>query len=58
MEKRIKADKRKPGVVLKMSKSDFVYDIAALINDGAINLEDIAEFTDELKETVKFLVKM
>ncbi len=35
-----------------MSRSRFIYNIISLINDGAINFEDLEEFSDELKETI------
>lgn len=34
-----------------------IFDIVSLINDGVISLENLDEFSDELKESVKFLLK-
>lgn len=53
LDKKIKEDRRKTGVQLKMSRSNLIYNITSLINDGAISFEDLEEFSDELKETVK-----
>lgn len=53
MEKRIKADKRTPGVLLSLNKSNMDWDIARLIKDGAIGMEDLEDFSGELKEEVQ-----
>ncbi|MPN31626.1 hypothetical protein SDC9_179100 [bioreactor metagenome] len=57
LDKRIKADSKKTGVQLEMSRSNLIYNIISLINDGAISFEDLEEFSDELKETVSAFVK-
>lgn len=57
LDKRIKADRKKTGVQLEMSRSNLIYNIVSLINDGAISFQDLAEFSDELKETVSTFVK-
>lgn len=57
LDKRIKEDRRKPGVQLQLRRSDFIYNIIALINDGAISFEDLADFSDELRETVDAFLK-
>jgi hypothetical protein len=55
LEKRIKADKKRVCVVAKMSRSLLLDNILSLILEGAITLEDLNEFSDELKETMQFL---
>lgn len=40
-----------------MSRSNLIYNIISLINDGAIDFENLEEFSDELKETVRVLTK-
>ena len=55
LEKRIKQDKKKPGVLISPSKRQMLYDIIRLINDGAITMDDLLEFSDELRDNVKFL---
>ena len=52
LEKRIKEDRKKAGVQIRMSRSNLIYNIIFLLNDGAIKLEDLEEFSDELKETI------
>ena len=41
LEERIKKDRKHPGVILEMRKSDMLYDIVALINHGVITEEDL-----------------
>ena len=53
LEKRIRSDKRNPGVQLEMTRTNFLYNIIALINNDVISIEDLEDFSDELKETVK-----
>jgi hypothetical protein len=57
LEKRIKEDKKKTGVRAEMSRSNLIYNIISLINEGAICFEDLEEFSDQLKETVRFIVE-
>lgn len=53
LEKRIQQDKKKPGVRMQIEKADVEWDIARLIMDGVITLDDVNDFTDDTKETVK-----
>ncbi len=52
LDRRIKEDKRSPGVQLQMTRTNFIYNIISLINDGVITVGDLEDFSDELKETV------
>ena len=56
LEERIKKDKKHPGVMLELSKGNMIFDIVALINSGVITTDDLADFSDELKESVDFLL--
>lgn len=56
LEKRIKNDKRSRGVVLEIRKQNVIYDLVAMILDGIITFEDLDDFSDDLKETVRFMV--
>ena len=53
LEKRIKEDKRKPGVQLEMRKSEAFYDLLTMLRDGAITLDDLSDFSPDLKEAVR-----
>lgn len=57
LDKRIKKDRKKTGVILQMSRSNLIYNLISLINDGAISFEALEEFSDELKETVRAFVE-
>lgn len=56
LEERIKNDKKHLGVMLELSKGNMIFDIVALINSGVITTADLADFSDELKESVDFLL--
>lgn len=57
LEKRIKEDRKKTGVQIRMSRSNLIYNIISLVNEGAIRFDDLEEFSDELKETVSAFVE-
>lgn len=52
LDKRIKDDKKKAGVQLRMSRSNLIYNIVSLLNEGTISFEDLKDFSNGLKETV------
>ena len=53
LEKRIKEDKKCPGVRCELDKKTMVYVILELIHDGAITFVDLDDFSDQLKEVVQ-----
>ncbi|OJV65171.1 MAG: hypothetical protein BGO41_01005 [Clostridiales bacterium 38-18] len=53
LEKKIKIDKNKPGVILNLRKSEMIYDVIHLIRDGAITFDDLSDFSDDLKHEVR-----
>ncbi len=55
LEKRIKKDKKHPGVIIEMSKSQAIWNIVDLIRLDVIIYEDLAEFSDDLKQAVKMI---
>lgn len=57
LQQAIQADRRRPGVCLELRKQTMVYDLATLIADHTITVEDIAEFSDEVKERVAMLLQ-
>lgn len=57
LEKRIKTDKRKAGVIVEMTRKNMLPTLIELINDKAINETDLAEFSEELKETIHSFVE-
>lgn len=54
LEKRIREDKKDTGVMVReMSRSNMLYIIMDLIREGAIGVEELAEFSEELRGTIK-----
>lgn len=59
LEKKIKQDKKCPGVLITdMRKSSAIYDIVVLIREGIICMEDLEEFSEDLQETVNYIVNL
>lgn len=56
LEKRIKIDRKNPGVILQLNKGNMIFDIIEMINREVITLADIEEFSNELKDRVKFII--
>lgn len=52
LEKRIKEDKKDCGVQCEMSRSNQFYIMLSLLSEGAITMEDLEEFSDDLKDTI------
>ena len=53
LEKRIKEDKKDCGVQCEMSRSNQFYIMLELLDEGAITIDDLEDFSDDLKETLK-----
>ena len=53
LEKRIRNDKNDAGVVVEMKRSKLIDNIAALLDESAITMDDLEEFSDEFKERVQ-----
>ena len=58
LEKRIKEDKRQPGVIIEMSKSQVLWDIVRFIRLKVITYDDLSDFSDELQLEVKRILEM
>ena len=56
LDKRIKVDKKNPGVQMQLDKGEAIYDIVKMINLEIITKEDLADFSDDLKESVQELL--
>ena len=56
LEKMLKTDRRSPGVCIEMRRSTMLWDIISLINDDVIHYDDLAEFSDELKGPIQFIL--
>ncbi len=58
LEERIKKDKKNPGVQLRIEKSETVFNIVLLIRSKVIKMEDLADFSEELKGEVQRILDM
>ena len=52
MEKKIKQDKNKPGVLLSLEKKNVDFDLMRLMKDGVIRGDDLNGFSQELIDRV------
>jgi hypothetical protein len=52
LEKRIRNDKKHPGVMMQLEKSEAIWDIAILIRKRVITVKDLDGFSQELKDAV------
>ena len=55
LEKKIKQDKKHPGVRIELRKSDAIWDIAIFVKKKVITMDDLDEFSDDLKKAVRNL---
>ena len=58
LEKRIKEDKRHPGVIMEVNKSEVIWDIVRLIRFKVITYDDLPDFSDELQNEAKRILEM
>lgn len=56
LEKRLKSDKKKKGVLVDLSRSQIFSIIISFIQEGAISKADLEEFSDELKNEVNLFM--
>ena len=56
LEKRIKNDRRHPGVIIEMSKSSAIFDIVHFIKLDVITYDDLCDFSADLQQVVKVLL--
>ena len=57
LEERIKKDKRHPGIVMELSKSEIIWDIVRLIRLKVITYDDLSDFSDALQQEVKRILE-
>lgn len=56
LEKKIKTDRRHPGVILNTEQSKAIYDIISLVRFGVISFDDLADFSEDLQQEVKLIL--
>ena len=57
LEERINADKKHVGVVARMSRSNMYNNLFALLSEGAITLQDLEDFSEDLKGRFAFVMR-
>ncbi len=57
LEKRIRQDKKSPGVIVEIRKSEAPWQLLSLLAKGVITAEDLNGFSDDLRERVLYLYK-
>lgn len=56
LAKRIKNDRKNPGVIMDMRKSEAIWNIINLIRLNVITHDDLEDFSDDLKQVVDFVL--
>ena len=56
LEKRIKQDKKNPGVQIEVRKSEAIWDIAVFVGRGIITMDELEGFSADLIEAVKLIL--
>ena len=57
LEKRIRQDKKHPGVILDVQKSNVFWDIALYVRDEVITMEELDGFSEDLIDAVKLILR-
>lgn len=57
LEKRVKNDRRHPGVIIEMRKSNAIYDMVSLVRLGVITFDDLTDYSDDLQQAEKFMAE-
>ena len=56
LEERIRKDKKNPGVLLNVTKSNAIWDIAVFVGRGIITMDELDGFSPDLIEAVKLIL--
>ena len=56
LEERIRKDKKNPGVLLNVTKSNAIWDIAVFVGRGIITMDELDGFSQDLVEAVKLIL--
>ena len=57
LERRMREDKRRGGVVMRMSRSDMELNLLSLLSDGVISVADLDGFSEELREKLALVLR-
>lgn len=56
LEKRIKRDKKHPGVLIELRKSTAIWDIVYFVRDKVITMDDLEGFSQDLIDAVRLIL--
>lgn len=56
MKERIKKDKKNPGVLIEVHKSDAYWDIAMFVQHKIITMDDLVDFSEDVRDAVKLIL--
>ncbi len=56
LEERIRKDKKNPGVLLDVRKSNAIWDIAAFVGRGIITMDELDGFSQDLIDAVRLIL--
>lgn len=57
LERRMRVDKRRGGVVMRMSRGDMELNLLSLLSDGVISTAELDGFSEELREKLAFVLR-
>lgn len=55
LDERIKKDRKHPGVIIEMRKSDAIWDIAMYVRQNVITMDDLEGFSEDIIDAVKLI---
>ena len=58
LEKRIKEDRKKTGVIAEMSRSKMIFNMVDLIREGAITMDDLEDFSEDTRDAVRMIARV
>lgn len=58
LERRMREDKRRGGVVMRMSRSNMELNLLSLLSDGVISIAELDGFSEELREKLTFVLRI
>ena len=56
LDERIHNDKRHPGVIVEVRRDEMISTIVTLLRSGTIEMEELSGFSEELRDTIAFLM--
>lgn len=57
LDKRIKEDRRHPGALIDIRRSNAIWDIASLVSDEVISIDELNEFSEEMINAVNLILR-